>query len=109
MNSIDTIKLYKLSIVLSCQPTRFHAVTLRGDFDQNLALISRLGYEGVELAIRDPQQIDYSMLYQLLNCYSLEVPAIGTGQAWGEEHLSFTDPDPTVRQMAVQRFLAHIP
>ena len=109
MSLIETIQLYKLSIVLSCQPTRFHAVALGGDFDQNLAFISRLGYQGVELAIRDPQQIDYTMLYQLLDCYSLEVPAIGTGQAWGEEHLSFTDPDPAARQMAIQRFLAHIP
>jgi len=109
MSSIDPIQLYKLSIVLSCQPTRFHAVALRGDFDHNLAFISRLGYQGVELAIRDPQQIDYTMLYQLLDCYSLEVSAIGTGQAWGEEHLSFTDPDLSVRQMAIQRFLGHIP
>jgi sugar phosphate isomerase/epimerase len=39
----------------------------------------------------------------------LEVPAIGTGQAWGEEGLSFTDPDPAIRAAAIERTIAHVP
>jgi sugar phosphate isomerase/epimerase len=39
----------------------------------------------------------------------LRVPAIGTGQAWGEEGLSFTDPDPAVRRAAIERIKSHIP
>ena len=41
--------------------------------------------------------------------HHLRVPAIGTGQAWGEEGLSFTDPDPVVRQAAIERIKSHIP
>jgi sugar phosphate isomerase/epimerase len=41
--------------------------------------------------------------------HGLEIPAIGTGQAWGEEHLSFTDPDPEVRKRAVDRIASHVP
>jgi sugar phosphate isomerase/epimerase len=37
------------------------------------------------------------------------VPAIGTGQAWGEERLSFTSVDPAVRRAAIERIKAHIP
>ena len=33
----------------------------------------------------------------------MEIPAIGTGQAWGEEGLSFSDPDPSVREKAIER------
>jgi sugar phosphate isomerase/epimerase len=37
------------------------------------------------------------------------VPAIGTGQAWGEEGLSFTSDDPAVRRAAVERVKSHVP
>ena len=37
------------------------------------------------------------------------MPAIGTGQAWGEEGLSFTDPEPSVREAAIQRVCDHVP
>jgi len=100
---------FNLSIVLSCQSTQFSAVALQGDFKKNLAYISQLGYQGVELAIRNPAQIDYPALYQMLERFSLNVPAIGTGQAWGEDHLSFTDPNMDVREAAIGRVLAHIP
>ena len=39
----------------------------------------------------------------------MRVPAIGTGQAWNEEKLSFTDPDESVRRAAIERVKAHVP
>jgi sugar phosphate isomerase/epimerase len=99
----------KLSIVLSTQPARFEAVAFKGDFEVNIARIASLGYDGVELAIRDPLLIDAQMLEKVVTSHGLQVPAIGTGQAWGEERLSFTSSDPSVRQAAVKRILAHIP
>jgi sugar phosphate isomerase/epimerase len=99
----------KFSIVLSVQPTRFAAATFKGDFEENLAHIAELGYDGVELAIRDPDEMDADALINLIDKYNLKVPAIGTGQAWGEENLSYTDPDPDVRQAAIARTLSHIP
>jgi 5-keto-L-gluconate epimerase len=99
----------KLSIVLSTQPAQFQAATFKGDLETNLARIASLGYDGVELAIRDPKLVDLDSLERLVNKHSLSVPAIGTGQAWGEEGLSFTDPDPTVRRAATERIKSHIP
>ena len=37
------------------------------------------------------------------------MPAIGTGQAWGEEGLSFIDPNPDIRRAAIERIHSHIP
>jgi sugar phosphate isomerase/epimerase len=99
----------KLSIVLSIQPAQFQAATFKGDLEANLDRIAALGYEGVELAIRDPRLVDCDRLERLVQQRHLCVPAIGTGQAWGEEGLSFTDPDPAVRRAAVERILSHIP
>lgn len=98
-----------LSIVLSTQQTQFQAATLSGSLESNMAKIAALGYQGVELAIRDPKQVDANGLVALTGKYNLEVPAIGTGQAWGEEGLSFTDPDPEIRQAAIERINSHIP
>src|SRR5512144_297029 len=99
----------KTSIVLSVQPAQFQAATFKGDLQENLRRIASLGYEGVELAVRDPRRVDFDNLEKLVQASGLSVPAIGTGQAWGEEHLSFTDPDPGIRRQAIERILSHIP
>jgi 5-keto-L-gluconate epimerase len=99
----------KLSVVLSLQQARFEAVALKGNFEGSLARIAGWGYDGVELAIRDPEPVDAEELADLAAAHGLVVPAIGTGQAWGEEHLSYSDPDPAVRRAAIERTKAHIP
>ncbi len=99
----------KLSIVLSAQPAQFAAATFKGDIDENLAQIASLRYQGVELAIRDPSLLDADALDRLIHKHALAVPALGTGQAWGEEGLSFTDPDADVRRRAIGRIKSHIP
>jgi 5-keto-L-gluconate epimerase len=99
----------KLSIVLSTQQAQFQAATFKGDLETNLTRIASLGYQGVELAIRDPKLVDLGHLDELVHKYNFKIPAIGTGQAWGEEGLSFTDPDSTVRRAAIERIKSHIP
>ena len=99
----------KLSIVLSTHAAQFQAVAFKGDFEANVAKIAGWGYDGVELAIRDPRLVDADELLRVVSAHGLEVPAIGTGQAWGEEGLSFTDPDPNVRAAAIQRVHDHVP
>lgn len=99
----------KSSIVLSTQAAQFQAATFKGNLETNLMSIASFGYDGVELAIRDPRLVDLDHLTELVRKHNLQVPAIGTGQAWGEEGLSFTDPDPTIRRAAIERIKSHIP
>lgn len=99
----------KLSVVLSTQQTQFQAASFSGSLAQNIADIAFMGYDGVELAIRDPKLVDVDALEALTREHGLRVPAIGTGQAWNEEKLSFTDPDESVRRAAVERIKSHIP
>ena len=99
----------KLSIVLSTHAAQFNAVAFKGAFEPNIAKIADWGYAGVELAVRDPALVDGDTLERVLSTHRLVVPAIGTGQAWGEEQLSFTSLDPVVRRAAIKRIKAHIP
>jgi sugar phosphate isomerase/epimerase len=99
----------KTSIVLSTHQAKFSAVAFKGDFEANVHKIAQLGYDGVELAIRDPNLVDGDALLAVTEAQGLSVPAIGTGQAWGEEGLSFTDPEESVREAAIQRVCDHVP
>ncbi len=99
----------RLSIVLSTHAAQFQAVAFKGDFETNVAKIAGYGYEGVELAIRDPKLVNADELEAVIQKHRLVVPAIGTGQAWGEERLSFTSADPAVRRAAIERIKSHIP
>ncbi len=99
----------KLAIVLSTHPAQFEAATFKGDLTENLARITELGYDGVELAIRDPKLVDSDQLLKTIRSFGLEIPAIGTGQAWGEERLSYTDPEAAVRRAAIDRTKSHLP
>jgi sugar phosphate isomerase/epimerase len=99
----------KLSVVLSTHAAAFQAVAFKGDFESNVAKIADWGYDGVELAVRDPKLVDAGELEHVVASNGLVVPAIGTGQAWGEEGLSFTSDDPEIRAAAVERIVSHIP
>jgi sugar phosphate isomerase/epimerase len=99
----------KLSIVLSTHAASFQAVAYKGDFKSNLARIASYGYDGVELAIRDPKLVDPDQVVYSVKEQNLKIPAIGTGQAWGEERLSFTDRNPDIRKQAIERIHSHVP
>ena len=99
----------KLAIVLSTHAAQFQAVAFKGDFESNVAKIAGYGYQGVELAIRDPKLVDAAELEAAVTKHNLTVPALGTGQAWGEEGLSFTSADPDIRRAAIERVKSHIP
>ena len=99
----------KLGIVLSTHAAAFQAVAFKGDFERNVAKIAGWGYDGVELAIRDPRLVEAGELERVVGGHGLALPAIGTGQAWGEEKLSFTSDTASVREAAVQRINSHMP
>ena len=93
----------KLSIVLSTQPASFTALAYKGELGKNLAKIKDLGYDGVELAVRDPALLDVRELETSLQHCQLPVPAIGTGQPYGEEGLSLSDRRQAIREKAIER------
>lgn len=93
----------EFGIVISVSKTKFGPVVFKENLKENIIKAANLGYDGVELAIRDPKAIDADKVLRLLDKYNIEVISVGTGQIYGEENLSFSDPDKDIRSRAVER------
>jgi len=102
-------KYMKLSIVLSLQPTRFSALAFQGNPEDHFQKLKTLCYDGVELAIRDPSLLNWDRLEEEVKISGLDVPAIGTGQAYVEEGLRLCSPSAEVREKAIERLKSHLP
>ncbi len=93
----------KKSIVISTSSTKFSALAFKENLKESIKKVANLGFDGAELAVRNPQDLKVKSIINLLKENKLEVPAIGTGQAYGEEGLSFSNPDEIVRKTSVER------
>ena len=98
----------KLGIVISTNTTSFSAVSHSTDLEQSIRQSAEMGYDGIEFAVRNPALINSVRLEKYIRTAGLEVPAIGTGQAFLEEGMSFTDRRKKVREDAVERIKSHI-
>jgi len=98
----------KLALVISVEETGFDAVAMRGGWVDAGRSAASLGYDGVELAVRDPARVDLDALAGLLRGTGLSVPAVGTGQAFLADGLSLSHPDEGLRARAIERVEAHI-
>jgi sugar phosphate isomerase/epimerase len=99
----------KLAYTISASPTRFAAVAQGQGAAASIRKLAGLGYHGVELAIRDPAAVNVDEIAEAVRQADLRVPAIGTGQAFGEEGLALTAPDPSVRERTAARLEAQLP
>jgi len=99
----------KSSIIVPVQDlTSFSPFFPEDGLEANLARASEAGYDGVELAITDPDCIDIVEVKHLLKRYKLSMPAITTGQAYVLEGLSLTASNEKVRRRAIQRIKEHV-
>jgi sugar phosphate isomerase/epimerase len=109
VRKLTKVKVMKTAIVVSASATAFESLAMSGargrgkGLEKSFALISRAGFDGVEIAVRDPSRVDASRILELARNYGLEIAAIGTGQAFVDEGLCFTHPRASVRKKAVRR------
>lgn len=75
----------------------------QGDAEEAFRKLRALGFDGAELMIRDPDGIEKGLFERLSRDYGIEIPALCTGEVFGQDHLSFMDPDRAVRAEAVRR------
>jgi sugar phosphate isomerase/epimerase len=98
----------KLALVISVEETEFGAVAQRGSWEQGIRLARELGYDGVELAVRDPAAVDVEIVAAALAAAGLETAAVGTGQSYLKDGLSLSSPDEGIRARAIERVGNHL-
>ncbi len=97
----------KLSYAVSLQKSGFDSIA-KGDLDANAGLLADLGYEGIEISIRNPDIVDTAVLEKTLNKCNLELVAIGTGQMFVDDKLSLSSDDKSTREKCAARLKKHI-
>ncbi len=78
------------------------------DWRQALRRVKTAGYDGVELAITNPTNIDPDTAKEALESEGLRLLSITTGQAAGLEGLSLTSDDEEIRRRTIDRIEAHM-
>ncbi|MBF6617740.1 MAG: sugar phosphate isomerase/epimerase [Candidimonas sp.] len=97
----------KLAYMYATPDVRHSQVTaIQGDIAPTLAQIRQVGYEGVEFLVCDPAAIDVAAIQKAVRDTGLDVPAVCTGEVYGEARLSFADTDAGKRQQARDRMKA---
>lgn len=91
----------KFAYPVLTEETRKPSLGASGRYENILPELSAIGYDAVELLVRDPDKIDTNRLSVLLDRSSLQVASIGTGPVAVDDSLSLSNPNQ--RFEAVQR------
>lgn len=71
-----------------------------------LNVLADAGYDGVELWIRDPRELDWTAIVRDLTARQLQLAAIGTGPMGTDDGLNLTALDAAHRSEMTARFVA---
>ena len=75
-----------------------------GDAAHVVRRIAEIGYEGVELQVRDPAEFDHGAIAKLARDAGIAITAVSTGSIGSSENLYLTSPDADTRRRAIDRF-----
>ena len=98
---------YGISVGLEDLPLR-QPVTLRGDIESVCKQAKAIGYDAVELHIRDPRRYDPEAILKTVRAHDLAICAVANGMEYTVGGLSLIDPDCEARKKAADRFREHI-
>lgn len=93
----------KLAATLTAETNTRSPVLLGGSFSNNLAMLSVLGYDAVELHWANPNLINLSDVAAVSKSTGIAVSAFATGRAYVEEGLSLIDDDELSIKAAIKR------
>lgn len=99
-----------MKIVASVTPnqTNFGPLLFPGDLSRGVDELAGFGYDGIELSLRTPQDIDYRSLMDQLDKHGMVLASIATGQSFIEDGISLFHEDSEKRAQTVQRLKGYL-
>ncbi|NQT61025.1 MAG: sugar phosphate isomerase/epimerase [Bacteroidetes bacterium] len=99
-----------MNILASVTPnkTSFGPLLFSGDLETGGPFLGNLGYNGLEVSLRTPQDMDVSNLYAMLDDNGMELLSIATGQSYVDDGLYVFSMDEEVRDEILRRFFSFI-
>ncbi len=94
---------WKACVATSAGPTGFGPMLYAGHVRECVAVSRELGFEGIEISMRSPDEFYRDELEELLRAGGLELAALASGRLFLEDGLSLSDADETMRAAAVSR------
>jgi sugar phosphate isomerase/epimerase len=98
----------KLAISATTMRANFAPILLQRPLEENFIKASDLGYDAIELHLRQPNEIDWDKTIELSDKFSLPVTAIGTGAGARVDGLTFTDSNPEIRNKSIERIKEYL-
>lgn len=89
----------KLSVAIASADALPSAFVVFRGIEESILKAAQLGYDGVELALKNAQEVNVNQLQLLLKRTGLQVSCISTGQVYAETGLMFTETDYAKRTM----------
>jgi sugar phosphate isomerase/epimerase len=98
---------YGVSAALEMLPES-QPVTLRGSIEELCQLAKEIGYDALELHIRDPKRYDVEEIRAVTGRYGLSICAAANGMEHTLGGLSLIDDDPVKREQAIAKVFEHV-
>jgi sugar phosphate isomerase/epimerase len=83
----------KISVAIASNNALPSAFVVWRGFEESIQKAAKMGYDGVELALKNAAEIDKTQLSGWLEKYKMEISCISTGQVFADTGFMFTDPD----------------
>lgn len=98
----------EFALCLSPEKSSFSPLLFAGDLFKGIKSAATLGYNGIEISIRDSNELDQEELIKKLDEYKMKVFSIATGQSFFTDRYSFSSESKKKRKNAVKRIKGHI-
>ena len=98
----------KLSIVSGLKESKNNQEKVIEQFSSLCEFLKPLNYDGIELSLMEPENLEVAKLIEIKDSYEMEISALGTGSTFIRFGYSLGHADENMREKAIERISKYI-